>query len=72
MMIGRTHAMTEPHFIDIGDPDDTARPLPIFITKQRDEKADIRRAWYQKMVVPAGAEPSKPQSPNSGNQSAPE
>lgn len=58
----------KPHFVET---DDTA-PLPIFISKQRDEKADIRRAWYQKMVVPAGAEPSKPQLPDSGNQSAPE
>ncbi len=58
----------KPHF----DETDGTAPLPIFISKQRDEKANIRRAWYQKMVVPAGAEPSKPQSPNSGNQSAPE
>ncbi len=29
--------MTEPHFIEIGDVDDVPRPLPVFVTKDRDE-----------------------------------
>lgn len=28
----------KPHFIEIGDPDDIPRPLPIFVTKDRDDR----------------------------------
>ena len=32
------------HFIQIGDPDDITGPLPIFVTKQRDDRAERLRA----------------------------
>ena len=31
--------MTEPHFIEIGDPDDIPLPLPIFVTRQGSDRS---------------------------------
>lgn len=33
-----TGSRTEPRFIEVGDPDDTPAPLPIFVTQDRGEQ----------------------------------
>lgn len=33
-----SESRTEPHFIQVGDPDDATGPLPIFVTKDRNER----------------------------------
>ena len=33
-----SESRTEPHFIQVGDPDDIIGPLPIFVTRDRDER----------------------------------
>ena len=33
-----SESRTEPHFIQVGDPDDATGPLPIFVTKDRDAR----------------------------------
>ena len=41
----------KPHFIEVGDADDIAQPLPIFVTKQRISGERNERSHYR---IPQG------------------
>lgn len=45
--------MTEPHFIEAGDADDTPLPLPIFVTRKDQSHNEVMRAILKEEAASA-------------------